>query len=455
MQHALRRSTLTDEQTEMITAITTHGHRVDAVVGIAGAGKTYALGVANELWAGNGYRTVGVALAGQAAKGLERDTGIASMTIDRLLTQLASADHPLLPERTVLIVDEAGMVPTRKLAELLDHCRTDTKIVLVGDHHQLPEIGAGGVMRSITEHVTDAPVLTENRRQHDPTEQLALAQLRDGNVSDAIAWYVDNDRIETSLDVDTARHDLIDTWWADRTHGATDQLLMAERRIDVEHLNQLARTRFDDHGLLSQQRLDTGGHDFAVGDLVMFVRNDYDIGVRNGERGTVTAIDHEHGSLIVNVDDADVDVPARYLTDGHLHWGYAATVHKNQGSTCDHAYLLATDSMYRELGYVALSRGRIDNRIWIIDDPEPDLDTSEPHGATPNEPAAPIDELIKVLERSSAQQLAIDQAHSLIPGAEPVTSVPSTESRGPVEGSADWRPAVAQIEGGSRFSLVG
>ena len=226
----------------------------------------------------------------------------------------------------------------------------------------------------------------------------------------------DNDRIATSPDADTARRRLIDTWWNDRTRGATNQLLMAERRIDVERLNQLARARFDEHGLLSQQRLNSGNHDYAVGDLVMFVRNDYDIGVRNGERGMVTAIDQQYGSLTVNVDNSDVDVPAPYVAAGHVHWGYAATVHKNQGSTCDHAYLLATDAMYRELGYVALSRGRIDNRIWIIGDHDADIDAPEPHGSAPNEPTDPIEELIKVLERSNAQQLAIDQAHSLIPG---------------------------------------
>lgn len=448
LHHALRGSELTREQAEMITAITTHGHRVDVVVGIAGAGKTFALGVANELWASHGRRTIGVALAGQTAQGLERDTGIASMTIDRLLTQLAAADHAMLPESTVLIIDEAGMGPTRKLVELLDHCRPDTKIVLAGDHRQLPEIGAGGVMRSMTEHLTDAPVLTDNRRQQNLAEQVALAQLRHGSVRDAITWYARNGRIETSPNADAARHHLIETWWNDRTRGATNQLLMAERRIDVERLNQLARARFEQHGLLSSQRLHSGNYDYAVGDLVMFVRNDYDIGVRNGARGTVTAIDQHNGLLTVEVNNSDVDVPAPYLAAGHVQWGYAATVHKNQGSTCDHAYLLATDAMYRELGYVALSRGRIDNRIWIIEDRDADLDQSEPHGSAPNEQTDPIEDLIKVLERSNAQQLAIDQSGGLIPGRSPITRDDHIEPRDRIAGSADWPPTVSQIDRG-------
>lgn len=60
-----------------------------------------------------------------------------------------------------------------------------------------------------------------------------------------------------------------------------------------------------------------------------------------------------------------------YLDGGDLRLGYAATVHKYQGATCDRAYLLASDSLRRKLGYVGLSRGRYDNRIWTTSDRDP------------------------------------------------------------------------------------
>ena len=56
-------------------------------------------------------------------------------------------------------------------------------------------------------------------------------------------------------------------------------------------------------------------------------------------------------------------LPPDYLDAGYLAHAYVSTVHKAQGSTCDRAFLLATDDLYQEPGYVALSRGRLGNHI--------------------------------------------------------------------------------------------
>ena len=90
----------------------------------------------------------------------------------------------------------------------------------------------------------------------------------------------------------TTRRRLVD----DHAAGHTDQLMMAERRSDVARLNDLARDRFQQHGRLSIERLEIAERDYAVGDRVMFLRNDYRLGVRNGERGTITAIDPDERS---------------------------------------------------------------------------------------------------------------------------------------------------------------
>ena len=72
------------------------------------------------------------------------------------------------------------MVPTRELAEIVEHVqRAEAKLVLVGDHRQLPELGAGGAFRGL---LTRVPVieLTENRRQAAEWEREALALVRTG-----------------------------------------------------------------------------------------------------------------------------------------------------------------------------------------------------------------------------------------------------------------------------------
>ncbi|MEL6893507.1 MAG: hypothetical protein AAFP84_18085, partial [Actinomycetota bacterium] len=104
------------------------------------------------------------------------------------------------------------------------------------------------------------------------------------------------------------------------------------------------------------------------------------------------------------------------------------TVHKNQGATCDHSYLLATDAIYRELGYTALSRGRVDNRIWTVTtDIDADLETA--HTPDPEQRPDPIVEVRRALQRSAAQQLAIDEAAVIAPAQ----GVPHTVVARPVD----------------------
>ena len=293
----------------------------------------------------------------------------------------------------------------------------DTKLVLIGDHKQLPEIGAGGVLRSLSERV-EVPQLLENRRQHDVDERIALAELRDGDVGRAVSWYQDAGRLIAVDDMDQARDSVIDAWWNDRLDDGVDgvqvdQLLMAERRTDVARLNQLARERHEAAGLRGDRRLEVGDLEFAAGDVVMFTRNDSLIGVRNGERGVVTDVGRDE--LVVDVDGTARQIPSDYLAGGHVDYGWAATVHKNQGATCDRAYLVASDSLYREMGYVALSRGRVDNRIWTVAELDNDPEINEPHGSPGDQDRDihPVRQLITAMERSAAQQLAIDEANEL------------------------------------------
>ena len=113
--------------------ICARGQGVDVVEGVAGAGKTFALAAANEAWAASGVRAIGCALAANAARQLQNEAGIASQTIDRLLIDLDRHERGGLAPNSVVVVDEAAMVGTRKLLRLFDHAeRAGAKIVLVG-----------------------------------------------------------------------------------------------------------------------------------------------------------------------------------------------------------------------------------------------------------------------------------------------------------------------------------
>lgn len=200
----------------MVETLCLGGHSVVVVAGRAGTGKTFALGAAREAWQASGYAVLGVAIARRAAGELQEGAGIASTSVAALLGHLAGSEASL-PPRCVLVVDEAGMVPTRDLAELLDHVeRARGKLVLVGDDRQLPELAAGGAFRGLIQRGL-AVELRENVRQVNQWERRALDQLRSDQADEALAAY----RGHGARDVHRRPRTLVRGWWPTGSSPAT------------------------------------------------------------------------------------------------------------------------------------------------------------------------------------------------------------------------------------------
>jgi hypothetical protein len=175
-----------EDQQAMVRDVCRGGASVAPVVGRAGTGKTFALGAARHAWQLDSYRPLATAPTGIATVSLEAEGFEEVATCDRLLGDLDRGREQLSP-RTVLVVDEAGMVGSRKLARLLDHAqRARAKVVLVGDDRQLSAIDAGGGFRAL-HHRLGASELTENRRQHQAWEREALELVRSGLVEETVA----------------------------------------------------------------------------------------------------------------------------------------------------------------------------------------------------------------------------------------------------------------------------
>ena len=155
-----------------------------------------------------GVPVLGAAPSGIAAEKLQDETGIPSTTLHRLLQQP-------LPERCLVVVDEAGMAETRILAPLLERVeQAQAKIVLIGDPAQLPAVGAGGLFTGIVER-HGAIELGENRRQRDRDERRALEAIRNGLGRDYLAFAEGNGRLIASDDAGRRRRrGLLADWWA-------------------------------------------------------------------------------------------------------------------------------------------------------------------------------------------------------------------------------------------------
>jgi conjugative relaxase-like TrwC/TraI family protein len=396
------RPSLGVDQRRAVRAITTSGNAVDVLVGPAGTGKTFSLDAARAAWEAAGFCVLGTALAARAAAELEHGAGIPAQTSDRRLAALAMG-RERFDERTVLLVDEAGMLGTRRLAALVAEASAGgSKVVLVGDPKQLPEIDAGGLFASLATRLGHVE-LTQNRRQRDPQERATVHELRVGKIERAMGRMERNGRITVGDNADLLRDALVGDWLEARAAG--DHVVMvAAHRSTVSDLNDRARRLLRARGDLGDAVLVTADIDFSHGDQVVALRNDYGLGLLNGDRGVVRAGKDE--GLTVELDDGRrLEVPVRYIDDGHLAHGYAVTVHKSQGITCDRALVLGDDSFTIELGYTSLTRGRDRNQLYVVASRR-----DESHGRAPARD--PIDAFRAALGRSGAKTAAIDAARA-------------------------------------------
>jgi Ti-type conjugative transfer relaxase TraA len=348
---------LSGEQADALAHITDR-HDLGIVVGYAGTGKSAMLGVAREAWEAAGYEVRGVTLSGIAAENLESGSGIASRTI-------ASMEYgwhqgrDLLTTRTVLVIDEAGMVGTRQLERVLSHAAdAGAKVVLVGDPQQLQSIEAGAAFRSIHERHGGAEI-GEVRRQREDWQRDATRDLAKGKIGNALEAYRSHGMVHETQTREQARGDLIDRWDRDRQSSPDrTRIILAHTNDEVRVLNEAARTRMRAAGDLGNEvrvTVERGDRGFASGDRVMFLQNERGLGVKNGTMGTIEQVSAQ--SMTIQTDDGR---PVRFdLKDyNRIDHGYAATVHKAQGMTVDRIHVLATPGMDAHGSYVALSRHR-------------------------------------------------------------------------------------------------
>jgi conjugative relaxase-like TrwC/TraI family protein len=412
------------DQQAMVRDLCQGGQGVAVVVGRAGTGKTFALGIARHAWQLDGYRLVASAPTGIAAMSLQGEGFEDVATCDRLLGDL-DRGREQLDARAVLVVDEAGMVGSRKLTRLLDHAhQAQAKVVLVGDDRQLAAIDAGGGFRALRLRL-GASELLENRRQQQAWEREALDLVRSGLVEEAVATYQAHDRVVAADSKPAATLALLQDWWAAWQQAERDPtqevVVLAARRAEVDRLNTACQELLAARGRLGGERLQVEDRQLAVGDRVVCGHNAIaELGVANGSRGVVTALDPQARSLTLRLDGTDgreVTLPRSYL-DGRgrgernrrVDLAYATTGHRAQGLTRGRALVRLTGTEDVNWLYVQLSRARHDTRLYAVVGPEPqgagelDLpDREQPDGYL---------QLAQALSRAGGQTLAMDTLSS-------------------------------------------
>lgn len=371
---------LSGEQRAVIERLTTAGHGVDAVIGVAGAGKTSLMAALRAAHEAAGHTIAGASTAATAAVGLQAGSGIESTTVAAWLWRL---DHGQgLRGVDVLVLDEAAMMDDRQVARLVAAAgETGTQVVALGDPQQLRAPGVGGAFAAV-HTLVDGLTLTDNYRQRDQAEQAALTLWRDGDRRTALAAWAERGQVHAVDGADQAQAAMLTAWntvreqWADPHDRIQQLLLLAATNADADQLSAGAQAIRLAAGELTgpgrHYRLAGAGQlRLHVGDQVLLRRNERrgdGPDVLNGYRGIVEAFTADGGVRITwrqpGPDGPQLvsqTVSPDYIAAGNVALGYALTVAKSQGLSAEQV-LVYGSGMDPRTAYPALSRhrGRVD-----------------------------------------------------------------------------------------------
>lgn len=420
------RFTLDAEQQAAVRYITQGKESIKIISGFAGTGKTDMLSAAKEALEQGGYRVIGTALAGVAARTLQEKTGIAAESVRMREFQLypglkhklkhhakqlvraaqGKTTYQLSPlkfdKKTVLIIDEAGMVGTRDFA-LLAKAVVDQggSIVAVGDEKQLASIERGGCFDLLVKELGGVR-LTAIRRQKDLEDRQAVKEVVFANPEEALQHYASKGQFFVGQKHAESEAQLIADWVKQGgTQNPEEHRIFAATKAEVARFNQLAQAERVRGGLVdAREQVEHQGETFMVGDRVRFNATRRQLGILKGEGGTIVACKDgftgKYVAVQLNGETRSLSAHAMQAVKHHatqlikaalgkktealrprrdivlvplqslnplvkpyegLSLDYAMTTHLGQGQTVKNSYVLLGGRMTdRELTYVQTSR---------------------------------------------------------------------------------------------------
>ena len=409
------------DQALAVEKIATSGRVLDVLVGPAGTGKSTAMAGLRAVWEqvhGPGS-VIGLAPSAAAAHVLGDELGIEtentakwlteyrripeltarrerlalnlarhayprSPSAARLRAKLAESEHAISDRRLkpgqLVMIDEASLAGTFTLDELVSAAATaGSKILLLGDHAQMSSVEAGGAFSLLVKDRGDlVPELTDIRRFSSEWEKAASVEFRAGKTS-AIDAYEAHGRV-TAGDRESLLDSIFVAWKADVEAGKSS-LMIAGDSATVAELNRRARTARVAEGVVAACGLVIADDQRAsVGDEIVTRQNNRSLTtgkswVKNGDRFVVTVTSPDGSMAVRRVSGGlEVVLPADYVA-AHVELAYATTSYRSQGRTVDTTHSLVSPTTTREVLYVAATRGRESNKLYIDTSFDPDPTT--------------------------------------------------------------------------------
>ena len=359
------------EQREAVKLALTNN--ISVITGGPGTGKSTVtnaiVDIYKRLYLGNEIYLA--APTGRAAKRMAEVTRMEAKTIHRLLRYSPMIggfefgyDCPL-PGPGLLIVDESSMIDIELMEDLLAAV-DDLQVVMVGDVDQLPSVGPGSVLRDmIASGKVPTVRLKFNYRQSGGSKIAEYANLVCQGITPPLETAGDFELIQIE-EADQAIEVILGLVRGALNDGYNqmDFQVLAPMRRGGSGVNKLND---------SVRELVNPAHDgkpslglYRLGDKVMVVNNDYQLGVFNGDLGQIKAIDKG----VIMVDFGDCTVPFRQENLEILTLAYASTIHKSQGSEFPLVFMPLTKQHYimlqRNLLYTGMTRAK--KRLVLVAD---------------------------------------------------------------------------------------
>ena len=370
--------------------------------GPAGTGKTTILCAASKTLTDRAHRLCVVTPSFKAAEVASRELGSFATTAARLIHQhgfrwddrgrwtRVSADpapEAVLGRGDLLLVDEAGMLDqdtTHALFTVADEA--DARIALVGDRHQLPAVGRGGVLDLAVRWNDPQWVLrleTVHRFADSEYAALSLAmrtgtslhgepaevsgEVRGEGPGEVFDALVNRGQVRLHSSETERCHVLAGVAANGILAGRTDVLVMADARDQVAALNGAVRDRLVAAGRVDETTVlvTDSGERIGVGDRVATRRNDRDLGVANRDTWIVTAVDDDGGLTLCRGLRGSRMVPGAYARE-QVELAYATTVYGAQGETTHTGHVVLGEHTSAASAYVGMTRGRHDNVAHLV-----------------------------------------------------------------------------------------
>lgn len=357
------------------------------LIGKAGAGKTTTMKAVAEIYKKSGARVIGMSLSAVASENLEKDTDIESATIasweykwsiyerareeflsfNSIVTEgvfkqldwfgdLKRYESSQLKAGDIIIVDEAGMVGTKEWKTILKNAQKfGAKVIAVGDDNQFKPISSGDCFKQFQKQ-NNAFELNEIRRQKEDWQKQASVEFSKLNVGTALEMYDRHGKIHEVLN-DIGKTIAIEYINAEQKGTV---VVLCSTKKECSEINKAVRQIKKSRSELGNDIVKIGGNSFSKYDKIMFLENNKQFDVKNGQIGIVQAF--EGGVLRVQTENGE----KRIKTDEYdkIDHAYAITLHKSQGKTYDRTIVLANKFMDAKATYVAMSRHKEDVNLY-------------------------------------------------------------------------------------------